>query len=142
MRVYKATWSTPIGTDWCCDSFEDAMKMAELIAKNVLRSYSCEIIDYSEDDFVIYKFYLEDDDNDEEENEYIRSMTEDERTEYLEIHGYELNLYPLPWDFKNECYGPNKHLINTTRRDGTDEELEAIFAENHRQWKEEQKNNK
>ena len=142
MRVYKATWSTPIGTDWCCDSFEDAMKMAELIAKNILCSYSCKISDYSEDDFVIYKFYLEDDENNEEENEYIRSMTEDERTEYLEIHGYELNLYPLPWDFKNERCGPNKHLINTTRRDGTDEELEAIFAENHRQWKEEQKNNK
>lgn len=55
--------------------------------------------------------------NDEEESEYIRSMTEDERTEYLDIQGYELNLYPLPWDFKNECCGPNKHLIDTSYRD-------------------------
>ena len=45
MMVYKATWSTQIGTDWICDSLEDAMKMAELIARNVLQSYSCKIID-------------------------------------------------------------------------------------------------
>ena len=136
MMLYKATWSTPIGTDWICDSFEDAMKMAELIAINVLCNYSCKITDYSENDFVIYKFYLEEDQDDEEENELIKNMTEDERTEYLEIHGYELNSYPLPWNFKNEHCGPNRHLMDTTRRDGSTRELEEIFTENYRQWKE------
>lgn len=119
MMVYKATWSIPIGTDWICDSLEDAMKMAELIARNVLRSYSCEIIDG--DDFSItYKFYLEDDTDDEEENERIRDMTEDERTEYLEIQGYELNLYPLPWN--DMVDKPNIHKIDTSFWDEDNED--------------------
>lgn len=111
--VYKATWSTPIGTDWICDSLEDAMKMAELIARNVLRSYSCEIIDGDEFS-VTYKFYLEDDTDDEEENERIRGMTEDERTEYLEIEGYELNNYPLPWNDSVDRLKFNTHKIDTS----------------------------
>lgn len=109
--VYKATWSTPIGIDWICDSLEDAMRMAELIAKNILHSYSCKIID-GNDFFVTYKFYLEDDTDDEEENEHIRDMTEDERTEYLEIEGYELNHYPLPWN--DIVDKPNSHKIDTS----------------------------
>ena len=35
------------------------------------------------------------DTDNEEKNKRIRSMTEDERTEYLEINAYELNCYPL-----------------------------------------------
>lgn len=121
MMVYKATWSTQIGTDWICDSLEDAMKMAELIARNVLQSYSCKIIDG--DDFsVTYKFYLEDDSDDEEENERIRSMTEDERTEYLEIKGYELNLYPLPWNDSVDRLKFNTHKIDTSFWYGEDED--------------------
>lgn len=141
MMVYKATWSTQIGTDWICDSLDDAMKMAELIARNVLQSCSCKLIDY-DDNLAIYKFYLEDDTDDEEENEYIRNMTEDERTEYLEIQGHKLNLYPLPWNDSVDRVKFNTHKIDTTLRDGTAEEIEAIRAENFRQWKEEQKKNK
>ena len=120
MMLYKATWSTPIGTDWICDSLEDAMKMAELIARNVLRHCSCKIVDGDGYSFVLYKFYFEDDCDDEEENEYIRNMTEDERTEYLEIKGYELNLYPLPWN--DTVDKPNTHKIDTSFWYGEDED--------------------
>lgn len=121
MTVYKATWSTDSDHDWICDSFEDAMKMAELIARNVFYNCSCKIIDYEPGDgMVVYKFYLEDDTDDEEKNKRIRSMTEDERTEYLEINAYELNRYPLSWD--DIADRPNTHKIDTSYRDEDEDE--------------------